>query len=140
VIPQRLEAYLSGEPRSKALGIQLEPGPHRLACAELARPEPYEGLLVYASPAPDPALAEWQRTLLEVETMNGVPVPFEEAEQHLDNLGASSRGDPLGTISLEARRRAFGNVKAAGKEGTIPRKWQSLHRVERLGDVASDSR
>ncbi len=130
VYPMSLEAYVQGEPPVAARGVRFEPGNHQLACAELERPRDYEGLVVYACPARDEVLEEWQSTLLALEAENGVAVPLAEAEQHLENLRESLRGDPLGTISLEARRHAVGNVLAAEKEGTIPRRYRFFHRVE----------
>jgi len=134
VHPLTFEQYSAGEKPSEPSGIGLEPGRHQFVCAELSRPEAYEGLLVYATPDEDAALAEWQRTLLELQRAEGLDVPFEDALQHLSNLEQSLRSDPFGTAPVDERRRAVGKkvkgVLAAEKEGTIPRRYYFLHRVE----------
>jgi hypothetical protein len=136
VCPLTFERYSEGATPKEPCAIGLEPGRHQLVCAELKRPEAYEGLLVFASPDEDAALAEWQRMLHDLRRVDQVDVPYEDALQHLSNLEQSLRSDPLGTAPVDERRRAIGEkvkgVLAAEKEGTVPRRYYFLHRVELL--------
>jgi tRNA A-37 threonylcarbamoyl transferase component Bud32 len=136
VCPVTLAEYASSPVLPEARGLRLPPGQHRLVCAELVDPDPYEGLLVYCTPIESEVLAEWQHVLLGLERTEGYSIPYEAARQHLEMLKESVRGDPLGTIDLEARRRAVGAILAAedgapgGDGGDDWKRYRSLHRVE----------
>jgi serine/threonine protein kinase len=93
--------------------IRVEAGEQRLVCAELPDPQPFEGLLVCAAPSELEVLAEWQRTLTELEAMEGLPVPYLEAQRHLEQLRESVRGEQLGTLDAEQRRAIVGDLAEA---------------------------
>ncbi|MEQ1895263.1 MAG: serine/threonine-protein kinase, partial [Planctomycetota bacterium] len=58
--------------------LELPPGVHELACTSLANPDPYEGLLVFASAGENELLARWQTLLEEGEAARGVPATYGE--------------------------------------------------------------
>jgi tRNA A-37 threonylcarbamoyl transferase component Bud32 len=132
-----LEEYAAGNAVSGPR--ELAPGTHELACTRLANPDPYEGLLVFASAEENELLARWQTLLEDGEAARGVPATYTEALGELENLRESLRGEPLGTLTPVERERIFGAVQAA-ERGDEPaaraaglRKYHFLFPVERLG-------
>jgi len=138
------EAYATGtvgEPDAR-----LGSGTHRLACAMLRDPSPYEGLLVFACERPNATLARWCESIEEVERSRGGPVSYEEALDLGGRLGLSVRGEALGALPEEERQRIFGAVLAAerGDERALAevgiRRYRFVFPVERVAQIPSEVR
>ncbi len=142
LVPEPLDAALAPghRPGRDAGALALAPGRHRIACASLRDPDPYEGLLLLACRREEPALERLQQAMHQRERTSGAPLRLADVDALADELQASTRGDPLSALDDAARASLLGEALAAGsgtEDGLWRRRgwasWDFLFAVRRTG-------